>query len=71
MKKLVALLLCLMMVALSIPALAAGDDLPKDVTVRVYSWWDPTNKGMSDLKAGFEAKYAEYNVTIEFVKISS
>lgn len=73
MKRTLSLLLGVMMVMLmaiaALPALA-DEALPKDVTVRVYSWWDPTKDGMVNLKAGFEAKYAEYNVQIEFVKIS-
>lgn len=73
MKKLVSLLMSLMMVMLlAAPvATAQAEDLPKDVTVRVYSWWDPTKPGMVNLKAGFEEKYADYNVKLEFVKISS
>lgn len=72
MKRLVSLLLCaLLLVLVAAPSIAAAEDLPKDVTVRVYSWWDPTKEGMIGLKDGFEAKYADYNVTIEFVKISS
>lgn len=50
---------------------ATAEELPKDVTIRVYSWWDPTKPGMIGLKEGFEEKYADYNVTLEFVKISS
>ena len=55
MKKLVSLLMSLMMVMLlAAPvATAQAEDLPKDVTVRVYSWWDPTKPGMVNLKAGF------------------
>lgn len=72
MKKLVSLFLCLaLLAALSVPALAQAEDLPKDVTIRVYSWWDPAKPGMVGLKDGFEKKYADYNVQIEFVKISS
>lgn len=71
MKKLVALLLCVMMVMTLASTAFAADDLPKDVTVRVYSWWDPAKDGMVKLKEGFEAKYADYNVKIEYVKIGS
>ena len=72
MKKLISLLLCAMMlVTLSLSVTASAEDLKKDVTVRVYSWWDPAKPGIVGLKEGFEKKYADYNVTLEFVKISS
>lgn len=73
MKKLLSITLSILMLALTLAPLAsaAAEDLPKDVTVRVYSWWDPTKEGMVNLKAGFEEKYADYNVHLEFVKISS
>ena len=45
--------------------------LEKDVTIRVYSWWDPAHQGIVSLKEGFEEKYSDYNVKLEFVKISS
>lgn len=38
MKRLVSLLLCaLLLVLVAAPSIAAAEDLPKDVTVRVYS----------------------------------
>lgn len=46
-------------------------ELKKDVTVNVYSWWDPAHDGLTGLKNGFEEKYADYNVTLKFTKISS
>ncbi|MEG0740844.1 MAG: extracellular solute-binding protein [Clostridia bacterium] len=73
MKKSISLLLSIMMVlmcvATAVPAMAE-EELAKDVTVRVYSWWDPAKPGMINLKAGFEAKYADYGTKLEFVKIS-
>ncbi len=71
MKRLVSLMMCLLLALSMIAPAAMAEDLPKDVTIRVYSWWDPTKPGMIGLKEGFEEKYADYNVTIEFVKISS
>lgn len=47
------------------------DPLEKGQTINVYSWWDPTKPGLEKLKEGFEEKYKEYNVTINFVKVSS
>lgn len=46
-------------------------ELEKGVTIKVYSWWDPAHQGIVRLKEGFEAKYSDYEVTLEFVKISS
>ncbi|MDD4000259.1 MAG: extracellular solute-binding protein [Bacilli bacterium] len=48
-----------------------SDELVKDKTINVYSWWDPTHDGLVRLKAGFEEKYKDYNAKINFVKISS
>lgn len=48
-----------------------GGELTKDATVNVYSWWDPAHDGLTGMKAGFEEKYAEYNVTLNFVKVST
>jgi len=48
-----------------------GGELTKNATVNVYSWWDPAHDGLTGLKAGFEKKYEDYNVTLNFVKISS
>ena len=73
MKKLLSVFLCVMMVLLmsvTPAALAQEEELSKDVTINVYSWWDPTKVGMVNLKEGFEKKYADYNVKLNFVKIS-
>ena len=73
MKKLLSVFLCVMMVLLmsvTPAALAQEEELSKDVTINVYSWWDPTKVGMVNLKDGFEKKYADYNVKLNFVKIS-
>ena len=71
MKRLISLLMCLLLALAMLAPTATAEELPKDVTIRVYSWWDPTKPGMIGLKEGFEEKYADYNVTLEFVKISS
>ena len=71
MKRLISLLMCLLLALARLAPTATAEELPKDVTIRVYSWWDPTKPGMIGLKEGFEEKYADYNVTLEFVKISS
>ena len=63
--------MCLLLALAMLAPTATAEELPKDVTIRVYSWWDPTKPGMIGLKEGFEEKYADYNVTLEFVKISS
>lgn len=73
MKKLLSVFLCVMMVLLmsvTPAAFAQEEELSKDVTINVYSWWDPTKVGMVNLKDGFEKKYADYNVKLNFVKIS-
>ncbi len=83
MKKSIAILLVLVMM-LSMLAGCGGTDTPdvtespsgevelaKNQVINVYSWWDPTNSGLTALKEGFEAEYAEYNATINFVKVSS
>ena len=70
MKKLLSVFLCVMMVLLmsvTPAALAQEEELSKDVTINVYSWWDPTKVGMVNLKDGFEKKYADKNVKIEVV----
>ena len=62
MKKLLSVFLCVMMVLLmsvTPAALAQEEELSKDVTINVYSWWDPTKVGMVNLKEGFEKKYAD------------
>ncbi|MEG1805898.1 MAG: sugar ABC transporter substrate-binding protein, partial [Clostridia bacterium] len=46
------------------------DELVKDFTVNVYSWWDPTHPGITALKKGFEEKYKDYNVKLNFVMIA-
>lgn len=48
-----------------------SDELVKDYTINVYSWWDPAHDGLTGLKNGFEEKYKDYNVTLNFVKVSS
>ena len=61
MKKLLSVFLCVMMVLLmsvTPAAFAQEEELSKDVTINVYSWWDPTKVGMVNLKEGFEKKYA-------------
>ncbi len=45
-------------------------ELEKNQTVTVYSWWDPTKPGLETLKKAFEEKYKDYNVTVDFVKVS-
>ena len=52
MKKLLSVFLCVMMVLLmsvTPAALAQEEELSKDVTINVYSWWDPTKVGMVNL----------------------
>ncbi|MDD3171993.1 MAG: extracellular solute-binding protein, partial [Bacilli bacterium] len=79
MKKLVLILTFLFTLTLMVGALTGcekeqtqnGGELTKDATVNVYSWWDPAHDGLTGMKAGFEEKYADYNVTLNFVKISS
>lgn len=75
-KKLVAFLMVATMVLCMLVSCSSGDNgkvttLEKDQTINVYSWWDPTKPGLEKLKAGFEEKYKEYNVKINFVKVSS
>lgn len=56
MKKLLSVFLCVMMVLLmsvTPAALAQEEELSKDVTINVYSWWDPTKVGMVNLKERF------------------
>ncbi len=53
------------------PTEEQSHELVNDKTINVYSWWDPAHDGLTGLKEGFEEKYKEYNVELNFVKISS
>lgn len=74
-KRLLAIVLALVMMLACLAA--CGEEKPgpsttleNGQTVNVYSWWDPTNPGLDSLKKGFEDKYKEYNVTLNFVKVT-
>lgn len=74
-KRLFAIVLVLLLVLTALVACKPDDgkqteELLKDQTINVYSWWDPTNGGLEALKEGFETKYASYNVKLNFVKVS-
>ena len=73
-KKLIAIILVLLMVFTALVACKPDDghkttELQKDQTINIYSWWDPTKGGLEALKKGFEEKYKEYNVKLNFVKV--
>ncbi|MEG2159413.1 MAG: extracellular solute-binding protein, partial [Clostridia bacterium] len=79
MKKKISLLLCLVLVFSCIVGLLVAckpDNGPSDVldkgrTINVYSWWDPTKPGIVGMKNGFEEKYKEYGVKLNFVMVGS
>lgn len=74
-KQIVAVILAVILCLATFAGCQSNDngnknELVKDYTVNVYSWWDPTHTGILGLQKGFEQKYADYNVKLNFVKIS-